>query len=162
MKLTVLYHSVTGNTKQIAEAVAEGMKSIESVESLTFPIEEIDEEWIKESKCVVLGTPIYYASVSGAVKCFLESPCRKYKLAGKLGGAFATANYVHGGGELGIRLILDHMLCHGMLTYSGGVSYENPVIHLGPVAIADRLEESMETFKLYGQRMAIKSTEIFK
>jgi len=111
---------------------------------------------------VVLGTPIYYASVSGAVKCFLERPCRKYKLDGKIGGAFATANYVHGGGELGIRLILDHMLCHGMLTYSGGVSYGNPVIHLGPVAIADRLEGSMETFKLYGQRMAIKSKEIFK
>ena len=162
MKLTVLYHTVTGNTKQMAEAIAEGMKSIESVESITFPIEEIDEEWIKESKCVILGTPIYYASVSGAVKSFLERPCRKFKLDGKIGGAFATANYVHGGGELGIRLILDHMLCHGMLTYSGGVSYGNPVIHLGPVAIADRLEESMETFKIYGQRMAIKSIEIFK
>ena len=162
MKSTVLYHTVTGNTKQMAEAIAEGMKSIESVESITFPIEEIDEEWIIESKCVVLGTPIYYASVSAAVKSFLERPCRKYKLDGKIGGAFATANYVHGGGELGIRLILDHMLCHGMLTYSGGVSYGNPVIHLGPVAIADRLEESMETFKLYGQRMAIKTIEIFK
>ena len=100
MKSTVLYHTVTGNTKQMAEAIAEGMKSIKSVESITFPIEEIDEEWIIESKCVVLGTPIYYASVSAAVKSFLERPCRKYKLAGKIGGAFATANYVHGGGEL--------------------------------------------------------------
>ena len=162
MKLTVLYHSVTGNTKQMAEAIAEGMQMVESAESGVFPIEEIDEEWVKESKCVIVGTPIYFASVSGAIKSFLERPFGKYKLAGKIGGAFATANYIHGGGELGIRLILDHMLCHGMLTYSGGYSCGNPVIHLGPVAITDRLEESMDTFKLYGQRMAAKTIEIFK
>jgi len=139
MKLTVLYHSVSGNTKQMADVIAEGMKMVENAEAKTFPIEEIDEAWVKDNKCVVVGTPIYYASVSGAIKSFLERPYRKYELAGKIGGAFATANYMHGGGELGIRLIFDHLLCHGMLTYSGGVAYGNPVIHLGPVALTGRL-----------------------
>jgi len=162
MKLTVLFHSVTGNTKQMAEAITKGAQMVGNVESKVFPIEEIDEVWIKESKCVIVGTPIYYSSVSGAIKNFMERPCRKYELAGKIGGAFATANYIHGGGELGIRLILDHMLCHGMLTYSGGLSYGNPTIHLGPVALANYLEESMDTFKLYGQRMATKTIEIFR
>lgn len=162
MKLAVLYHSVSGNTKKMAEVITEGMQMVENVESKTFPIEEIDEAWVKESKCVIVGTPIYYASVSGAIKNFLERPCGKYELAGKIGGAFATANYIHGGGELGIRLILDHLLCHGMLTYSGGVAYGNPVIHLGPVALTGHLEESIETFKLYGQRMATKTIEIYK
>ena len=161
MKLSVLCHSVTGNTKRMANVIAEGIQTVEGAESRVFPIEEIDETWVKESKCVIVGTPIYYASVSGAIKNFLERPCRKYDLAGKMGGAFATAKYIHGGGELGIRLILDHMLCHGMLTYSGGVSYGNPVIHLGPVALTGRLEESMDTFKLYGQRMAAKTMEIY-
>jgi NAD(P)H dehydrogenase (quinone) len=162
MKLTVLYHSVGGNTKKMAEVIAEGMRTIENAEPRAFPIEEIDGMWIKESKCVIVGTPIYFASVSAAVKSFLERPCFQYELAGKIGGAFATANYVHGGGELGIRLILDHMLCHGMLTYSGGVAYGNPVIHLGPVALTGRLDDSTDTFKLYGQRMATKTTELFK
>jgi len=79
----------------------------------------------------------------------------------KSGGAFATANYIHGGGELGIRLILDHLLCHGMLIYSGGVAYGNPVIHLGPVALTGHLEESIDIFKLYSQRMATKTVELF-
>ena len=162
MKLAVLYHSVTGNTKQMAEVIVEGMQTVENVKSRAFPIEKIDEEWVKGSKCVILGTPIYYASVSASIKSFLERPCNKYELAGKIGGAFATANYVHGGDELGIRSILDHMLCHGMLTYSGGFAYGNPVIHLGPVALTGRLDESVETFKLYGQRMAAKTIEIFK
>jgi len=162
MKMTVLYYSKSGNTKKMAEVIAEGMQSVAGVEAKAFSIEEIDEAWATESKCVVLGTPIYMASVCGAVKSWLEGPCKKYGLTGKIGGAFATADYLHGGGELGIRLILDHMLVYGMLTYSGGGSYGKPVIHLGPVALKDHLEESREVFLLYGQRMAAKTAEMYK
>lgn len=162
MKMTVLYHSKTGNTKQMAEVIVEGIQTVEGVEAKAFPIEAIDEAWAKESKCIILGSPTYMASVCGAIKSWLDGPCRNYALAGKIGGAFATADYIHGGGELGIRLILDHMLVYGMLTYSGGGSYGKPVIHLGPVALKDHLEESKDTFRLYGQRMATKTLEVFK
>ena len=161
MKLSVLYHSVSGNTRQAAEMIAEGMQTVDGAEPGAFSIELIDEAWVRESRCVVVGTPIYFASVSGAIKSFLERPFGKYDVAGKIGGAFATVNYVHGGGELGIRLILDHMLCHGMLTYSSGLSCGNPVIHLGPVGLTGRLEQSADLFRLYGQRMAAKTMELF-
>ena len=85
MKMTVLYHSVTGNTKRMAEVIVEGMQTVESVEAKAFPIEEIDEAWIKESKCVIVGTPIYFASVSGAIKNFMERPFGNYEPAGKIG-----------------------------------------------------------------------------
>lgn len=162
MKMTVLYHSKTGNTKQMAEVIVEGIQTVEGVEAKAFPIEAIDEAWAKESKCIILGSPTYMASVCGTIKSWLEGPCKKYNLPGKIGGAFATADYIHGGGELGIRLILDHMLVYGMLTYSGGGSYGKPVIHLGPVALKDHLEDSKDTFRLYGQRMATKTLEVFK
>lgn len=159
--MTVLYHSKSGTTKQMAEVIAAGMETVEAVQAKAFSIEDCDEEWVKESKCIVLGSPIYMASVCSEIKKWLETTCRNYQLAGKIGGAFATADYVHGGGELGIRLILDHMLVHGMLTYSGGGSFGKPVIHLGPVALKEHLEESKETFSLYGSRMATKTKEIF-
>lgn len=160
MKMTVLYHSKTGNTKQMAGIIAQGMMSAEGVEAKTFSIDQADEAWIKESSCVVLGTPTYYADVSGTIKVFLES-CKKYELPGKLGGAFATAEYVHGGGETAIQTILSHMLVLGMLTFSGGGSYGGPVIHLGPVAIDENLDAYRDTFYIYGQRMARKAVEIF-
>lgn len=162
MKMTVLYHSETGNTKQMAEVIVEGMQSIEGVEAKAFSIDAVEEDWIKESKCVIYGTPIYMAGVSAKTKTWLEKQFGKYGVAGKIGGAFATVRYVHGGGELGIRTILDHMMVFGMLTYSGGGSQGNPVIHLGPVAVAGKLDESNETFKIYGQRMASKTLEVFK
>ena len=131
MKMTVLYHSVTGNTKTMAQVIAEGMMTVAGVEAKAFPIENWDAAWVKESKCVVLGTPIYLADLCSAVKVWLDGPALKAGLAGKVGGAFATADYLHGGGDLGIQTILNHMMVLGMLTYSGGGSFGKPVIHLG-------------------------------
>ena len=161
MKTTVLYHSVTGNTKTMAQVIAEGMMTVAGVEAKAFPIENWDAAWVKESKCVVLGTPIYLADLCSAVKVWLDGPALKAGLAGKVGGAFATADYLHGGGDLGIQTILNHMMVLGMLTYSGGGSFGKPVIHLGPVALHGHLEESKELFRLYGQRMATKTVSLF-
>lgn len=101
MKATVLYDSKTGHTKQMAEIIAQGMEEVQGVQARSFPLEEVDEDWAKESRCVILGSPIYMASISARVKAWLEGPCKKYQLAGKLSGAFATADYVHGGGRPG-------------------------------------------------------------
>lgn len=98
MKMTVLYHSVTGNTKTMAQVIAEGMMTVAGVEAKAFPIENWDAAWVKESKCVVLGTPIYLADLCSAVKVWLDGPALKAGLAGKVGGAFATADYLHGAG----------------------------------------------------------------
>lgn len=161
MKMTVLYHSKTGNTKKMAEVIAEGMMRVNGAEAKVFSIDAIDEAWIKESKCVVLGSPIYVATICAAVKEWFDGPARKYALAGKIGGAFATQNYLHGGADIGIQCILSHMTVYGMLVYSGGGSCGAPVIHLGPVALHERLDESAETFRIYGERMAAKTLEIF-
>ena len=162
MKMTVLYYSKTGNTKHMAEIIAQGMETVDGVEAKAFPLDAVEEAWAKESKCIILGAPIYMASVCAPVMSWLQSSFPAYGLAGKLGGAFATADYIHGGGDLGIRTILDHMMVYGMLTYSGGGSCGKPVIHLGPVAISGHLEESEETFVAYGKRMAAKAKEIYQ
>ncbi|MCI8326876.1 MAG: flavodoxin, partial [Lachnospiraceae bacterium] len=115
MKMMVLYYSKSGNTKQMAEVIAKGMERVKDAQVKVCSIEDVDEEWAKESKCIILGSPIYVSNVCASVKTWLDGPCKKYQLAGKLGGAFATMDYLHGGGDLGIRLILDHMMVYGMM-----------------------------------------------
>ncbi len=161
MKITVLYHSVTGNTKHMAQIIANGVNSVEGLDAKTFLLDEIDDAFFAESKCIILGTPTYVATMSAGVKNWIDTSIRKYKFAGKIGGAFATADYIHGGGDIAVQGILSHMLTLGMLTYSGGGSFGVPVIHLGPVAIKGKLDESEDTFFVYGQRMAKKTKEIF-
>lgn len=128
---------------------------------MAFPIESPDAEYVKESKCVILGTPVYYASMSGTVKMWFEKTRGQFGLQGKLAGAFATADYIHGGGEIAIQSILSHMMVSGMMAYSGGGAYGKPVIHLGPVGIKSDIESYVETFRIYGERMAMKTLELF-
>ena len=161
MKMSVVYHSVSGNTEKMAQAIIAGAQEVGGVEAKAFSFEAIDGEFLKDSKCVVFGTPTYLANMSGAVKAWLDGPSMGYGLAGKLAGAYATADYLHGGGEIAIQTILSHVMVLGMLPYSGGGSQGKPVIHLGPVAFKDKLDELEELFKLYGRRMAEKAAELF-
>lgn len=161
MKAAVFYHSVSGKTKDMAEVIVAGMNEVEGVEAKAFSIEEFDEQWAKESKCVIIGTPIYMATLSGELKVWLEKVAPTFELSGKLGGAFATEAYIHGGGEAGIRTILDHMMCYGMMTYSAGGSKGAPVIHLGPVSVNQYAQDCISTFQIYGKRMAEKAVELF-
>jgi len=145
----------------MTEVIAEGMLSVEGVTVNVFSFTEADHAYIKESSCVLFGTPTYLASMSGAMKNWLEGPAFKLGLAGKLGGAFSTADYLHGGGDIGIMNILNHLMVLGMLTYSGGSSFGNPVIHLGPVALRKSFSDYEDVFRIYGQRVATKSKELF-
>ena len=162
MKMSVLYATRTDNTKEMAEIIVKGMNSIADVNAKAMSIDNIDAEFLKASQCVVMGAPTHLASTAIEMMTWLHTAAIQYGFAGKIGGAFATAGYIHGGGELVISDILRHMMVYGMLTYSGGAAFDHPVIHLGPVAIANKLSESHEMFLLYGQRMAQKTKEIFE
>lgn len=163
MKMAVIYHSVTGNTKKMGELIAAGMNSIEGAEAKAFSIDNVDIDFVKEAKCVVFGSPIYAAHITGQMMNYLLEEAGKLGLAGKLTGAYTTAQYVHGGAELGIREMLDHCMVLGALIYSGGGACGSPVIHLGPVGIDNTMDinQFAENFEIYGRRMAEKATELF-
>lgn len=163
MKMTVIYHSVTNNTKNMGEYIVKGMNQVEGVEAKAYSIDDVDFDFARESNCIVIGSPIYAAGISGQMHNFLMTESGKLELAGKLCGAYATAQYVHGGAELGIQQILNHMMVKGGLIYSGGAACGRPVIHLGPVGIDNTLEieQFAENFVIYGERMANKAKEIF-
>jgi NAD(P)H dehydrogenase (quinone) len=87
------------------------------------------------------------------MKNWLESNIKKLNLAGKLGGAYATEQYIHGGAENAIKEMIVFMMVAGMMVYSGGSSCGKPVIHLGPVGMIQNIEDFEELFITYGKRM---------
>ena len=159
MKASIIYYSVTGRTKAMAETIAEGMRE-EGLEAGVYSIDSVDAEFVKESRCIIIGSPVYFADIAGKMKIFLEG-LKPLDPAGKLGGAFATADYSYGGGDTALQTILTHLMCYGMLVYSGGVMQCAPPIHFGPVASSDGGGGTPELFRLYGQRMARKALEMF-
>ena len=160
MKCSVLYYSKTGKTQVMAQAIAQGMNQVEGVDAKAFSIEELDQGHLAQSQVVVVGTPTWHANPCWQIKKFLDES-GKLGLAGKLGGAFATADYQQGGPDLAIQTILTHLMVDGMMVYSGGSSLGKPYIHLGPVALKDTFEESRELFVIFGSRIAGKGLELF-
>ncbi len=167
MKLAVIADSKTGNTKQAADWIVQGMNRVENTEAKAFIIPEVDQDFVKEASGVVIGSPSYAAQMTPDLHAWLQGSTRELGLAGKLGGAFATEQFTHGGGETVIQSILTIEMVKGMLCYSGGGAWGMPVIHLGPVGVNNNKEKhnGMEHYKdnfiLFGERFAKKAAEIF-
>ena len=153
MKAAIIYDSRTHTTENAAGFIAEGLEAVNDIEVKCFNIDDADFDYIRQSSLVILGSPTYMASVTGKMKNWLESNAGKLDLAGKLGGAYATEQYIHGGAENVIQELLVFMMVMGMMTYSGGGSQGKPVIHLGPVGMSQDISSFKELFVTYGKRM---------
>jgi NAD(P)H dehydrogenase (quinone) len=133
MKLSIIYHSVSGNTKKQAELVAEGVAKVDGIEPKLMTIESPDNDWIRESAAVIFGCPTYEGSCSWQMKRYLDNPGVKF--SGKLAGFFATQNWPGGGGaDFAEMTMIAAALIHGMLVYSGGVEQGYPPVHFGAVS----------------------------
>ena len=99
MKIAVIYDSRTGNTKQAAAWIIEGMSSVQDVDARAFSIKDVDDAFVNESKGIVIGSPSYCTQMTPDMHAWLLASAAHLELAGKLGGAFATAQYTHGTGR---------------------------------------------------------------
>ena len=160
MKISIVYYSKTGRTREAAEEAARGMREIDGVEVGIFDVEHLDLDYLAESKAVVFGTPTYYANTCWQLKKFFDEG-GSINLGGKLGAAFATANVPQGGADVAMLTLLQHMLVKGMLVYSGGSSLGQPFLHLGAAGWRDTFASDQEYFRIFGQRIATKAKELF-
>ena len=164
MKFAIIYYSKTGHTREMAEVIARGLAAAGG-ETRFFSVEEaMDADYIDQCAGVIFGTPTYLANTCWQMKQWFDEGSRGSKLAGKLGGVFATAHYAQGGADVAIMTLLPHMLVKGMLVYSGGAAHGKPYIHLGPVAldaVGNHYEECKADFEIFGRRFAEKARELF-
>jgi NAD(P)H dehydrogenase (quinone) len=84
MKIVIVYHSVTGTTAQLAEAVAAGCHSVTAVDLQLLRIEGKDItqgryknsavlEAIDQADAVIFGSPTFMGSVSAQFKAFADA-----------------------------------------------------------------------------------------
>ena len=71
-KILIVYHSQTGKTEKMAQAVAEGAKSIEGVEVILKKAGDATLEDLLTSDGLAVGTPENFGYMSGLVKDFFD------------------------------------------------------------------------------------------
>lgn len=160
MKIAIIYHSESGNTAKIAEQIAAGAQSVPEIEVKTMSIDAVDSEFVTAAKAVVFGCPTYYGTFSWQMKKWFDTK-GSLKLADKLGSVFATANHIGGGAEIAELGMAAHLLVSGMLVYTPGVAAGAPYLHYGAVAIKDGDDFQKERARIFGQRIAAKTLELF-
>ena len=64
VKILIVYDSKTGNTEQMAYAVAEGAKQVEGVEVAVKRVENTKLEDLLDADGIIIGSPTRYGQMS--------------------------------------------------------------------------------------------------
>jgi len=129
VKVLVTYHSLSGNTERMAEAVVDGVKSVSGTETLLKRVGKVTADDLFSADAVVVGSPVYWSNMSGEVKTFIDNWQFKFgvfpefKMKNKTGAAFATGGQVSSGKEVTMLTILAAMLGNQMIVVSGGGAF---------------------------------------
>jgi len=137
-KVLVLYHSTYGHLETMAQAVAEGARSVEGTvvdikrvpelvpEDLArssgykldqaAPIATVDD--LADYDAIIIGAGTRFGTVASQMRNFLDQTGGLWfqgKLTGKVGSAFTATATQHGGQETTLIGLIQTLLHHGML-----------------------------------------------
>lgn len=148
-KAIVIYYSRSGNTRKMAEIVAEGIKK-EDVEATIKDVKDVTVDELPEYDAIVMGSPTYYGTMAAQIKKLLDDSVKFHgKLEGKVGAAFSSSANIAGGNETTILGILNAMLIHGMI-----IQGDPQGDHYGAVAIGSADARAQKECLKMGSRVA--------
>jgi NAD(P)H dehydrogenase (quinone) len=142
MKIQVVFYSMYGHIYRMAEAVAEGARSVPGAEVGLFQVPELvpqealertgaaqarkafahipvaDPDQMGEADAVIFGSPTRFGNMCAQMRNFLDQTgglWAKGGLIGKVGSVFTSSNTQHGGQETTITSFHSTLLHHGMV-----------------------------------------------
>jgi NAD(P)H dehydrogenase (quinone) len=155
MKVLIVYYSLYGHIYKMAEAVAEGARSVEGVDAElrrvpeTLPKEVLEKmgaleaqkqqshvplctvEELGEADAIIYGTPTRFGNMCGQMRQFLDATGQLWMsgaLTGKVGSVITSSNTQHGGQESTILSFHITLLHHGMVVVGLPYSFQGQMI----------------------------------
>lgn len=116
--VAVVYHSVSGRTKQLADAVARGALAVNGTEARIFEVASVDHDALAAADAIVFGCPTYMGSVSAAFKAFMDATVAVWGLQGwrdKLAAGFTHSAAASGDKLATLSQLAVFAAQHGML-----------------------------------------------
>lgn len=152
----VIYYSKSGNTKAMANIIAESMEN-SGLPTKCKSVSDVKVDDLLNVDVIVVGSPTYYGRAAGAIAQFFDESVSKHgKLDGKIGAAFSSSANTGGGNETTICEINNMLLIHGMI-----VQGDPQGDHYGPVSIGKPDDRVKKQCTRRGQRIAELTLKIF-
>ena len=168
VQILVAYHSDTGNTEKMAQAVSKGAGSVAGVNVTLRKTVDVKDDEIVRYDGILLGTPVHWSNTSVEARRFLDrvgAALWKAKTNGdgRTAGAFCTGGGVAMGKDVARLSILSAFLTMRFMVI-GGVDAAG-FGTLGPEATTGAgspgiTEKELEEARQFGQRFARLTRQI--
>jgi NAD(P)H dehydrogenase (quinone) len=117
VRVLLVFDSRGGLTEQLAEAVAEGVRSVPGAELRYRRLDEARVEELREADALILGSP-NWSGMTGKLKEWMDYSGDLWEtgeLDGKVGAAFTAGWSRSAGTEATLLQLLHLLLAHGMI-----------------------------------------------
>ncbi len=152
MQILVLYYSKGGNTRRLAEKIAQGVNQVEGVDAVLRSTKEVTKDDFINSEGIIAGSPVYFGVMAADLKrVFDEFVGVRKKMEGKVGAAFATSGDPTGGKETTMMSIIQALLIYGMIIVGDPMSATG---HYGVACVGAPDEKASENAIKLGKRVA--------
>jgi NAD(P)H dehydrogenase (quinone) len=152
MQVLVLYYSKGGNTRRLAESIAEGVGSVEGVTPVVKKTEDVTKDDFVNAAGIIAGSPVYFGVMAADLKrVFDEFVGIRKKMEGKVGAVFATSGDATGGKETTMFSIIQCLLIYGMIVVGDPMDATG---HYGVACVGAPDEKTAENGRKLGRRLA--------
>ena len=152
MQILIIYHSVSGNTRRLAEHVARGAAEVQGCEVLIKDAATVTPQDFAACDALIAGSPVYFGGMAWQLKkVFDECVTVRKQMEGKPGAAFVTGGSPAGGSETTQMAIIQALLINGMLVLGDPLSATG---HYGTACLGNPDEAAGRNAALLGQRVA--------
>ena len=153
MQVLVMYYSRTGNTKKLAQEIAEGVREVADIVCLLKPVSEVTREIFVKSDAIIAGSPVYFGGMAGEMKRLFDDYVDiRNKMEDRIGAAFATAGDASGGKETTMLSLIEAMLIYGMIIVGDPLSATG---HYGVSCVGAPDKKTAQNARKLGKRVAL-------
>ncbi len=151
VQILVSYSSRSGNTEQLARAVARGAEQA-GAQVVCKRASETTKEDLVAADGIILGSPVYFGTVTAEMKDLIDrSVGARRKLRNKVGAAFATGGHHTGGKETTLLSMIVAFLIHEMVVVGDPIETGG---HYGVACLGAPGPDDERAGELLGARVA--------
>jgi NAD(P)H dehydrogenase (quinone) len=152
MQVLILYYSKGGNTRKLAERIAEGVDSVSGVKAVLKSTQEVTRDDFLNSSGIIAGSPCYFGTMACDMKrIFDEFVGIRKKMENKVGAVFSTSADPSGGKETTMISIIQALLIYGMIVVGDPMDATG---HYGVACVGAPDEKVSENARKLGRRVA--------